>query len=178
MPIINPWIILAILLALAGSAGGGFWYGDSYGTNQQKVADQKEFDRINKMLDDQTKEAAQQYQTDQANIINLMHNQDLWKTKLENEHAQNAKATDNLRREYDTKLLRFRAGANSFVSGNCGGSSQDSEASTSSTGSSTVIQLPDEITRGLRHLAEDADRLKDSYIECYQYSQQIGEYLQ
>ena len=37
---LNPWIILAVVLAIVGAGGGGFASGHHFGTAAQKVADQ------------------------------------------------------------------------------------------------------------------------------------------
>lgn len=54
----NPWIIVAFILALIGAYFGGERHGRGAGVDAQKVADQSQFDQINRDLEKQKATAA------------------------------------------------------------------------------------------------------------------------
>ena len=164
----NPYFILAFVLALAGAGAGGYMTGHRAGTNAQQVADQAEFDTINAGITAQKAQADKLYREGQATIIALQIERDQFKTNLEKEHAAHQKATDDLRNSYAHVGLRFATGQTSGLGGG-GGLSQAAGGNTASATGATVVQLPDETASALRGIAYDADRLADDYRLCYEY---------
>ena len=61
---VNPWIIVGFLIALAAAVAGGYFKGESDGVTKQKVEDQAQFDAINKKLSDQKAEANARFKQD------------------------------------------------------------------------------------------------------------------
>lgn len=169
---INPWIIVGVLLALAAAFAGGEFDGQSRGVDKQKVEDQKQFDTINAGLAKQKSDANKLYQQAQADIIALQAERDSLKGTLEKEREDNRKATDDQRAKYSGLQLRFRAAQNSGNRGN-GSGTKGSSANASSSQGTAEIQLPDKIAGDLRQLAFDADTLKDDYALCYGYVEKV-----
>ncbi|HQR02486.1 MAG: hypothetical protein JSR19_06925 [Proteobacteria bacterium] len=168
----NPWIILGVVLALAGSFVAGDLHGHKQGIAEQKVADQAQFDKINAERAEQIATANAAYRKAQHDNLALMVERDQLKTRLEKEHAANQKATDDLHARYAGVGLRFNLAQGTGL----GGSGQRAEGTGSNAagiGSTAVVQLPDSIAANLRQLAYDADQLADSYRECYGYAEQV-----
>lgn len=165
----NPWIILAAVIALAGASLGGYTTGRSAGVNAQKVTDQTRFDEINQALTDQKAEANAAYRSFQEHNLALVVERDRLKTDLEKRHAQDAAATDADRRHYAGLGLRFRPAENAG-SGNCGLSTGSAEADASSPDAAAAVELPATITSDLRQLTFESDQLADAYRKCYGYA--------
>jgi hypothetical protein len=161
----NPWILLGAVVAAVAIAGGGYTAGHKQGTTAQAQADQKQFDRINQGITAQKAEAAKLYREAQDKALAAVQENDRIKTQLETEHANNAKAITDIRHKYDSLQLRFRA--KDAGAGPNGSSPLPSGGNPAGAESAPIVQLPDEVTRGLRQLAQDADQLANDYRKCY-----------
>lgn len=168
----NPWLLIGFIVALIGAYFGGDYQGHKNGIAEQKVADQVQFDKLNQGVADQKTKAATLLATMNAENLALMTERETLKTNLETQHAKDAKATDDLRRKYSGYSLRFQP---TQVAGcGLGGSSTAStSASAASVDAAPSIELPAAINRRLFDIADDANRLADSYRECYGYAQQV-----
>jgi hypothetical protein len=168
----NPYLIIGFIVALIFVGAGGFKVGDTYGTNQQKAADQEQFDDINQKLAGQKTEAAGILKTKNAENLALMVERDTLKTNLEKEHAQAQAATAAARDHFAGLGLRFQPAeaAGCRLGSGCAGSPQ---ADPSGAHGAAVVELPAAVTASLRSIAYDADTLADSYRECYGYAQQV-----
>lgn len=163
---------LAVVGILAAIAYGIDSRAYERGVTVQKAEDQKEFDRINGELTTQKAEANRLLQKAGADIIALMAERAKLTAKLEKQHADNQAATAALRDKYAGVGLRFAAPEGSGC-GAGGGGSQGASSDAASTPATAVIQLPDALTRNLRRLAEDADKLKDEYALCYAWAGEV-----
>lgn len=168
---INPWVILAIVVAWLGSLGAvGYWQHDA-GVAAQKISDQAQFDKINQERADEKAAANAIYRKTQDANLALATERDQLKTNLEKEHAANQKRTADLADTYARVRLRFNAPSTGHR--NSGGSTEGASAGSAGTAGTTVVQLPDQITSDLRQLVIDADNLKDAYTECYDYANKV-----
>lgn len=165
----NPWVILGFVVALVASGGVGYEVGFGHGVTAQKVADQREFDRINAERDQQKAEADELYRKAQADIIKTMAERDAFKRSLEVKDAENRKATAALAAKYSGVGLRFRTDQGSAL-GPYGGHTDRTEGNAPGAPGPTVVQLPDALAGNLRRLARDADELRDAYALCYGYA--------
>lgn len=165
---LNPGMALGVVLGLVGAAAGGFVLGDRYGTNNQKAADQTQFDRINTERASQTASANALYRAAQDRNVALMAERDKFKTELENHYADDQKATDAHRRELASVGLRY-AGKSSG-SRDCGSGTGSASGNSAAAPASAVYELPASITADLRQLTLDADNLADAYRLCYNYT--------
>jgi hypothetical protein len=168
----NPWLILGVVLALAGVFAGGDHFGYGRGINEQKVADQAEFDRFNRERDEQKAEANDKYRKQQDANLALMAERDQLKTHLEKEREKNRKATDDLRARYAGLGLRFAVPQSAGL-GRGGGCAQGAATDPASAAGATVVQLPDALAADLRSLQYAADQLADDYRQCYDYAQRV-----
>lgn len=168
----NPYLIIGFIVALIVAAAGGFKVGDTYGTDQQKVADQVEFDRINQGIADQKTKAASLLAQKNAENLALMEERDALKINLEKEHAQAQAATAAARDHFAGLGLRFKPAeaAGCRLGSGC---AFGAAANTAGVDAAAGVELPGTITASLRQLAYDADTLADAYRECYGYAQQV-----
>lgn len=164
----NPYIIIAAIIALAGAFFGGERIGHRNGVNQQKVADQAQFDKVNTDLAKQKAEAARLYEQAQKDIITKQTAEAEFKTQLEKQRAQANTTITALRRDYDARSLRFTIKDPGCRAG--GGDSSATQGNPASPATTTEVQLPDSIARNLRQLVEDADSLKIEYQACYDWA--------
>lgn len=168
----NPYIIIGALIALAAAFFGGDHLGHGRGVNEQKVADQKQFDQINAERAKQKAEANALYQQAQADIIALQADRDALKTTLEKEREEARKTTDDLRTKYAGLSLRFRS-VQSGGNRQDGAGAKGAGGNPASPAATTVLQLPDQVAGNLRQLAFDADKLRDDYALCYGYANKV-----
>ena len=166
---LNPWIILAVVLAIIGAGGGGFASGHHFGTASQKVADQVEFDRINKQIAERKATADAIYRNAQAVIIQQAADMAQSDNQREEERQSNVKAINDLRSRYAAVGLRFSTGQASRLGG-CRLDADGQSADPAGNNGATEIQLPDEITRRLQDIAYDADALKVDYAILYAWA--------
>lgn len=166
---LNPWIILAVVLAIVGAGGGGFVSGHHFGTAAQKVEDQTEFDRINKQITERKAVADAMYRNAQAIIIQQAADMAQADNQREKERQSNVKAINDLRSRYAAVGLRFSTGQASGLGG-CRLSADGQSADPSSHDGSTEIQLPDKIEQRLREIAYDADALIVDYTILYEWA--------
>lgn len=163
---------LAIWLIVIGLvAAGSFIGGRGVGVNYQKVADQKQFDQVNRQLDDNKTEASALLKKANADNLTTMIERDNLKTNLEKAHAANEIATNTIRTQFTNTELRFAAQARECGAG--GSSSSPSSGNPPSPAGSTIVQLPTKITTDLRQLTLEADRLVDAYKLCFGYAQGV-----
>jgi hypothetical protein len=159
----NAYIKIAIALALLISA---FLFGDHYGTNNQKVEDQVEFDRIEKERTDQ-KDAASILYKKLADELLLAQaaNQKLISDGV-TQRENNRKATDALVAKYSGVGLRYGTQSSRLGERCSGTQSADSQASPAGA---TVVQLPDTLAGKLRRIVADADYWLDEYRSCFKW---------
>ena len=169
---LNPWVILALVLAVTAMCVGAGYEGYARGEDAQKVTDQKQFDEINKELTAQKAEANRLLQDALLGNLKLMAERDKLKNQLGEQDVKNRKATAELTARYSGQRLQFRAAQDSGNRANCGGT-LSSPSNASGTSSTSVVTLPDEIAGNLRQLARDADDLADAYRLCYGYANQV-----
>lgn len=168
----NPYLILTFVLAVISAGVGGCTYGHGTGIDEQKAADQVQFDKYNRDIDEQKTKANALYRKAQDANLALMTERDQLKTTLEKQHAINQAATAALRDKYFGVGLRFSTRQTAgFGSG--GGRAQSSGVDPASSEPATLVQLPGEIAADLRRLAFDADQLADDYRKCYGYANQV-----
>lgn len=168
----SPWAILAIVVAFGGCLAGAEHFGDVRGTNQQKVADQTQFDKVNADLAKNKADAAQIYETEQAKIIALQGERDAAKTQLENEHADNEKATNALRSQLAGERLRFAA-AQDTGSRAGGAGAMPANANPASDSTAAVCVVSDAVDADLKSIAYDADSLRDDYKLLYEWAHSL-----
>jgi len=168
----NPYLIIGLIVAwLASLTGVGYWQHGA-GEDEQKVADQAQFDGINKKLADQKTEAAAILAKRNAENLTLMAERDAFKNTLEQERIDHAKVTDDLRTKYAGRGLRFKPQQDGR-SGGCSGSPQSTTGNAPSNEAASALQLPDSVTANLRRLTFDADDLNDDYRLCYNYTHKV-----
>ena len=166
---LNPWIILAVVLAIVGAGGTGFAGGHHFGTAAQKVADQAEFDRINKQIAERKATADAMYRNAQAVIIQQAADREESDHQREKERQSNVKTINDLRSRYAAVGLRFSTGQASGL-GRCGIGTSSPGTDPSGHDGTAEIQLPDAITRRLRDIAYDADALIVDYTILYAWA--------
>ena len=166
---LNPWIILAVVLAIVGAGGGGFASGHHFGTVAQKVEDQAEFDRINKQIADRKATADAIYRNAQAVIIQQAAEMAQADNQREKERQSNVKTINDLRSRYAAVGLRFSTGQTSGL-GRCGLGADGTSTDPAGHNGAAEIQLPDQIERRLRDIAYDADALKVDYAILYKWA--------
>ena len=166
---LNPWIILAVVLAVVGAGGGGFASGHHFGTAAQKVEDQLEFDRINKQITERKAVADAMYRNAQAVIIQLAADMAQADNQREKERQSNVKAINDLRSRYAAVGLRFSTGQASRLGG-CRLDADGQSADPAGNNGATEIQLPDAITRRLQDLTYDADAMRVDYALLYAWA--------
>lgn len=164
----NPWTWLIAFGIAAGLVVGGVHYGTKVGIDSQKAADQSIFDDYNASIAKQKVEANNKLRDKNAEIVATLVERDNFKSQLETEHVKNTEITNKLAAAYSAYSLRFRAEENSRR-GNGGSGSGDAKNQGPGNATTTIVQLPDEITRNLRQLAYEADQLNDDYKLCYGY---------
>lgn len=166
---LNPYAILgALAVWLASLVGVGYWQHDA-GVSAQKVADQRQFDRINTERAQQADQANVMYRAKQAEVIAALAERDAFKNQLEKERGEHRAATDALAARYAGLQLRFRA-AQGAAPGDRGGRADSAAPNAPGADAAPVVQLPDAVATDLRQLALDADRLRDEYATCYGYA--------
>lgn len=165
----NPSTILIAIVAALAIAAGAYTVGRGHGINAQKVADQAQFDAINRGIEKQKADANALYRTAQADIIALQAERDRFKTQLEKNREQDRTATDAARDRLAGFGLRFRpqqaGGSGQGCPGTLPGSPNPAGAA-----SAPVVELPAALARRLRSIAHDADQLADDYRQCYGYA--------
>lgn len=169
---LNPWLILAAVLALVGVGAGGYYAGHSAGVNTQRVADQTQFDKINADLTTQ-KTAANKLLADAQtkDIANAEHNQQIAQ-EIEHRDENNRAKTAALQQQYSGLSLRYAAATDPRRGQ--GGSSPDPAASAApSAEPGPIVQLPNSLAANLRQYATDADGLADEYRKCLDYESQV-----
>lgn len=159
------------LLWLASLVATGLWrehVGHTAGVAEQKVADQRLFDQINREREQQRAEADALYRAEQEKTIAALVERDAFKHQLEVTDAENRKATAALAAKYSGMGLRFRAVEGSGAGQNCRGPAP-AEGNAPGPDAASVVQLPDALAGSLRRIVADADALKDEYAKCYAY---------
>src|SRR5438105_7063839 len=102
----NPYVLLGgVLLWLASLFGVGYWQHDA-GIDEQKVVDQREFDRINTRINQQKDQANVMYRAKQAEVIAVLAERNQFKDQLEEERNAHRVETDTLRARYSGVGLR------------------------------------------------------------------------
>lgn len=169
-------IYFIILIAwIASLAGFGLYEnhaGHVSGVNEQKVVDQKEFDKINAERTQQKAEAAKLLQNAQAGIITLQQERDKLKTTLGEQDAKNRKDVLVLNANLASARLRFRTAQGAGDRTDSGGS-LPSTSNPASAQPAPIVQLPDALAEDLRRFALDADLLAADYKLCYGYATKV-----
>lgn len=161
----NPYVLLALFIALAAAIAGAGYEGHKFGVDQQKAADQGQFDAFNKQVDANKAQAAALLAKANADILAAITERDQAKHQLEVTYAQAQQATDTLRTQFASQRLRFTIPTP--AAGNGGGGTDGTAPDANRPAGPTVVQLPDQISSDLWQLAYDADKLKDAYAACY-----------
>lgn len=166
---LNPWIILVVVLAIIGAGGGGFASGHHFGTASQKVADQVEFDRINKQIAERKATADAMYRNAQAVIIQQAADMAQSDNQREKERQSDVKTINDLRSRYAAVGLRFSTGQVAGLGGCRLGASSPGTDPAGNNGAADV-QLPDSLARDLRSLQFEADALRIDYAILYKWA--------
>lgn len=165
---LNPWVILGAMLALLVLVGVVYTQGHSDGVDDQKLADQAEFNRINAELTEQKAKANTLWRekatanAERATEVGKLTHQ------LGVQHEENRQLTDRNRLALDALRLRWK----STESPGRGDSGRGAEANPGGTASSTeaaICEFPEALDRSLKEILADADRLRDNYE--YQYNE-------
>lgn len=166
----NPYIVIAALIALISTNIGSAYLGKEYGKNAQKAKDQVHFDQVNADLTEQKDAAFAALLKNRDNIIDLQIAQGDFMTKLEVERAKNRDLNTAIKRANADSELRFTATKDS-VCGQSGGDAGATEIPETSSQEPryVVIKIPDALTASLRGIVEDADDLWTEYQACYSY---------
>jgi hypothetical protein len=169
----NPWIILAFVLALAGTAFISYEEGHGNGVAAEKVRSQAEFDKVNKQIAANKVEANRLLAEAAAKTVLVLGERDALKTQLETERQANEKKNRDLRTEYSAYKLRFAIPAGSGRGPNGDATPNTGSGAASAAVASVVVELPDAIAESLRQLAFDADELLTAYGVCYGYATKV-----
>lgn len=164
----NPWAIVGVLLALAAAYLGGDYRGHGRGLNEQKVADQGQFDQVNRERTQQQADAAELLRAAAAGNMLLTEQRDALKTQLGELREKDRVATDTNRQRFAGLGLRFRA-PQGDASGQGGAGAPSSPDRPSGPASGPTVELPSSIASDLRQLTFEADTLADAYRECKGY---------
>lgn len=160
-------ILVGLLLVIAAAVGGDH-FGYGRGVASQKVADQVQFDKINKDLTEQKAQANTKYRLLSEQVIANAQSADNFKHQLEvtREKARTDLAT--LRSQYDTHGLWFTT----TKSAGCGASSggpQGSQGLGSGLDATVQVELPPTLRSALRKLMDEADEQQVNYQACYDW---------
>lgn len=165
----NTYVAIGAVALLAASHLGAERYGHQAGVNQQKVADQVEFDNYKQQIKEQTAAANRQYIEAQNSVTQALVELDAFKTNLENVRAKSKDEIELVRRQYATVGLRFTTTAKAAGCGDSNQSTGNSKDETPRAKATVSVQLPETLTANLRQLALDADNLNSEYGVCYRY---------
>jgi hypothetical protein len=169
---INPWVILGFVVALATTNLGSYFYGMGVGEDKQAVADQGQFDKINADLTEQKRQASAALNLANEQIRDELVNRDKFKNQLGEEREKNRQITHKLSNAYAAYGLQFeldetprcwRGGV--YTKGAACYAASDAQ-----TAVKTIIQLPEKITADLRQFADDSEGWLDEYRLCYAYT--------
>ena len=166
-----PVIMGIMLLWLASLIGVGHWQHGA-GIDQQKAADQKQFDKINTDIAEQKAQAGRMLVSALEKIIALQIARDEFKNQLEADHVKRQEITNDLRNKHGGLGLHF----NAPQAPGCrlgGANPLPSAPNPTSAPATAVIELPAAITRDLRQLEFEADQLADNYRLCYDYARGV-----
>lgn len=169
----NPYTIIAAGILVIGLSIGSYTFGHSNGVNTQKVKDQAEFSRIDKERTKQKEDAAALLDREIKKGIELTNKNQTLIAQGVKDHEEFRKTTTDLNNKYNSLKLRF-ATTTSTATGN-GGSSTQSQGgeAVSGTTTTTIVSLPDVVTRDLRQLTTEADNWLGWYRKCYDYVEQV-----
>lgn len=167
----NPYLIIAALVALAAAGAGGFYEGRVTGINSQKVADQGQFDATNAALTKQKADAAVILAQANADNLALMQARDTLKTNLEKAHAAAQIATDAVRTQLAGSSLRFAVPSAGRGEGGAGAQSPGSDPAGNASPAYCVVSA--ETDAALKAIAYDADTLRDDYTLLYNWAHSL-----
>lgn len=167
---IGRWMVIVAMITAAVAAFGLKAY--NVGATEQQVADQAQFDGINKAIADRKAEAAKILMARNAENLALMIERDQLKTDLEKTREDNRKVTTAARDRYAGLGLRFKPAK---VAGRgCGrGGAAAASAGPAAVDGAAAVELPGKIASDLRQLTFDADTLADEYRKCYGYAHRV-----
>lgn len=154
------WVYIGLIV-------GCLALGFNQGVNVQKGRDAEAIAQVNQQIADNIAQASKIERESTQQVIALQQERDTFKTKLQQEHLQNVKNTNDFRTKLGTTSLRFNA-----KDARCGDSSQDNvpaQGDTASDTNSAQIELPAEVANDLRELAYDCDTLKDDYTQLFDF---------
>lgn len=172
-------LILEAFIAFAVAAvigTGSYMAGHKNGVNEQKAQDQAQFDTINAERSKQKTEAAAILDKLQAGIIAQQQDDAKLRKTIDDQALLLDRQNDDLAAALASRSLRFvaPAAAKGRADRSCRAGPASPAASAASAPAATVVQLPEALTRDLRRLVADADRLNVEYGKCYQWVNQEG----
>jgi hypothetical protein len=169
---INPWVILGFVVALATTNLGSYFYGMGVGEDKQAVADQVQFDKINKDIADQKSLAGAILVQSHKDVIEKMKQRDEFKNKLGEQREENRQITHKLSNVYAAYSLQFELDESPrcWRGGVYTKGAECYATSNAQAAVKTVIQLPEKITADLRQFADDSEGWLDEYRLCYAYT--------
>jgi hypothetical protein len=154
------WIYIGLIV-------GCLALGFNQGVNVQKGRDAEAIAQVNQQIADNIAQASKIERESTQQVIALQQERDAFKTKLQQEHLQNVKNTNDLRTKLSSTRLRFSA--KNAGCGDSGKNNVPTEGDTASDASPAQIELPEEIANDLRGIAYDCDTLKDDYTQLYDF---------
>lgn len=168
---LNPWLILGFVLALAAAGIGGEIHGHKWGVDQQAKADQAQFDRVNADIASNKAQAAALLNEANAKVIQTLTERDALKTRLEAQNAVNRKQTDDLASQLRGMQLRFAA--QDSGSGASGDGAASTVADAANHDAPATCVLSEEASRSIEEIVLDADRLRDDYRLLYDWAHSL-----
>lgn len=174
--LLNPWVILGLVLAFLGVGAGGYYEGHGNGVAGQKVTDQRQFDDVNRRLEDMKTQARKVVaDSEQHALDDARHDQEVQK-EIAQHDQDNRDKTTALERKYAGLSLQYGT-PQAPGRGNSGADSVSASGAPASAARTTVNQLPDSLAAGLRQHAAEADGWVDEYRKCYAGSQALSAWL-
>lgn len=165
----SPTTILVVLLLVLAAAFGGDRFGHARGVQQQKVADQVLFDKINKDIEEQKAIANMTYKRLSEQVIAKAQAADNFKHKLEVSREQRRKELADYRRSPAANGSLF---FDAQVAG-CGGGSGGTQSGGGQTPGLTIttkVEIPPALRGSIRAILDDADDLTVDYQACYDWA--------
>lgn len=167
----SPYLIIGFLIALAVAGAGGYVEGHKFGVDQQSVADQAQFDKVNADIAKQKADANATYKAKADEALALTAQRDQLKNQMEVQHAKDSKATDDARTQLAGERLRF---AQDSGSGGGGSSTSSANANPASNNGPATCELSEQTSEPLKQIVYDADKLRDDYALLYNWSHSLG----
>ncbi len=170
-------IALVWIMSIGGATWFGYEQGDTAGANRKQVEVDKKISDYNDQIADIKRDAAAKIKAADDNAIKQMVLNTTLNRELENERAKHN--SDNIahRRELDAAGgLSIELAAKNSGCGASGGDALPTATGTTTVESTTVVELPRQITSDLRDQAQDEQSVHIDYAACYAYAERVRKY--